>query len=204
MPVPPVRRRWTVDGSAMGGLLLTVVGVLTLLALVAAAVVSWRDAIREAERTRVLAEADGVARGLLSAQRATWQRERDSLIAATGRRDTVLRTRLQVVRDTQWLPADTSPAVRLFACRAQLDTLATACAAYRDTATAALDAADRLHAADTAALGRAAVAVVAVRDTLRNERQAAARKPGWRGVVIGAASAAAAALATVFWLGGGR
>lgn len=192
------------SGWSAGAVILSVVGILAVAGLVLTAGVAWVESIRKAERARVLAETTGVSRALLDAQRAAWQQERAALAAAAGRRDTVLRTRLQIVRDTQWLPADTSPAVRLVACRAQLDTLADACAAYRDTATAALDAADRLHAADTAALGRAALAVVAIRDTLRHERQAAARKPGWRGVAIGAASAAAAALATVFWLGGGR
>lgn len=190
----PERAPWSA-----GALILSAVGIVAIAGLVAAAGFAWHAAIRQAERTRVLAEAAGVSQALLTAQRASWQRERAILMAAAGRRDTVLQTRIRVIRDTSWLPADTSPAVRLRACRAQLDTVATACQAYRDTAAAALAAADSLHAADSTALGRAALAVVTVRDTLRETRAAAARKPGWRGALVAGVTGVLAGLALALW-----
>lgn len=190
----PEPARWSA-----GALILSAVGIIAAAGLVLAAGAAWQESVRQAERTRVLAEATGVSRALLDAQRAAWQQERAALMVAAGRRDTVLRTRLRTVVDTAWLPADTTPAVRYLACRAQLDTLASACAAYRDTASAALAAADSLHAADTAALTRAGLAVVAVRDTLRTARTEAARKPGWRGVLVAGAVGLLAGVGAALW-----
>lgn len=126
-------------------------GVVIALALAAALVFAHRAAVASAvaaERATVLREGETLFR-LAQAHSEAIRRERDSLRAVVARVDTVLVHRLRTVRDTAWLPADTSPVVRLAACRAQLDSLATDCERFRATATAALANADSLHRADS-------------------------------------------------------
>lgn len=119
-------------------------------------------AVRDDERARVLAEGSALTRQALEhAQRLA--RERDSLAVLVAQRDTVLITRIKRVRDTAWLPADTTPAVRLVACRAQLDTLATACDTFRQAASVALAKADTSSRRDSAALAGLSLQLAAVR-----------------------------------------
>ena len=120
------------------------------------------DAIREDERAEVLREGDTL--NALWRQRATaLQRERDSLGAVVGRVDTVLVERIRRIRDTAWLPADTSPVVRLAACRAQLDTLALDCLTFRQVATTALAQADTIIRRDSAAIAGLSLQLAALR-----------------------------------------
>lgn len=181
--------------------------VLTLLAasLVAAAGIGAQVAIRAAAQltTRAAARADSILRAY-HAHRTQWDRERDSLVRETGRQGEAVRVQVVRVRDTTWLPADTALAVRYPACRAELDRTATLCEQYRVTATSAVAAAERQRVADSLLLVRAArdlagahgqleAARRAYADSLARIRQERDRKPGWRGVVTGALSGAAAA-----------
>jgi hypothetical protein len=127
-------------------------GVVIALALAAALVFAHRATVAvavAAERAAVLADGASLL-ALSQAHSAAIRRERDSLRAVVARVDTVLVTRLRTVRDTAWLPADPSPVVRLAACRATLDTLASDCERFRVTASKALANADSLHRADSA------------------------------------------------------
>ncbi|MCO4101064.1 MAG: hypothetical protein HEQ38_17055 [Gemmatimonas sp.] len=134
-----------------------VIALALLAALVWAGVLTVR-AIREDERRVVLLEGAALF-AKASARTDALVRERDSLRVVVARVDTVLVSRLRTVRDTAWLPADTSAPVRLAACRLALDSLATDCERYRVTATAALANADSLHRADsTAAHAQAIIA----------------------------------------------
>lgn len=145
-------------------------------------------AIRQDERATVLAEGQALLRDAL-AHGAQLARERDSLRAVVAHVDTVLVTRVRHVRDTAWLPADTTPRVRLAACRAQLDTLASDCDTYRRVATAALAKADTITRRDAAAIAGLTVQLAAVRraDSLRTSREQ--RSARWRslerGVCVG-------------------
>lgn len=128
-------------------------GVVIALALAAALVFAHRATVASAvaaERATVLREGETLFT-LAQAHSEAIRRERDSLRAVVALVDTVLVHRLRTVRDTAWLPADTSPVVRLAACRATLDTLATDCERFRATATAAFANADSLHRADSTA-----------------------------------------------------
>ncbi len=145
-----------------------------LLALGIILLVSVRVAVRDiqaSERAHLKLVTDSLGREH-DGDRAQWKRERDSLRVAMRQRDTVLLRRLHIVHDTSWIPADTSPAVRYAACRAQLDTLATDCAAFRATATLALANADSLHRVDslTRITDRTALAIA------RRDAQAQARR----------------------------
>ena len=134
-------------------------GVVIALALAAALVFAHRAAVAAAvaaERTKVLGEGEALLR-LSLAHSAALKREADSLRAVVAHVDTVIVSRLRTVRDTAWLPADTSPVVRLAACRAQLDTIATDCERFRATATAALANADSLRRADSTTLAAQSV-----------------------------------------------
>lgn len=137
--------------------------------------------------TDSLARADAAAR-----------RERDSLLHVLADRGRELELRIVRVRDTAWLPADTSPAVRLRACRAELDRLATACDAYRATATHTIATLTTTLAADSARLVAAVLRADTVRaayqDSLAATQRQRDRKPGWRGVGLAAALSAAAGL----------
>jgi hypothetical protein len=126
---------------------LTAIALAMLAALVTAGVLTVK-AIRDNERAAVLRESDALLQQSLAHSRAL-ARERDSLLAVVATVDTVLITRIRRVRDTTWIPADTSPVVVLAACRAELDALATACESYRVAATAALAHADTLRRADS-------------------------------------------------------
>lgn len=124
-------------------------GVVIALAIAAGLVFAHRAAVASAvaaERAKVLGEGEALLR-LSLAHSADLKREADSLRVLVAHVDTVVVSRLRTVRDTAWLPADTSPVVRLAACRAQLDTLATDCERFRATATAALANADSLRKA---------------------------------------------------------
>lgn len=139
-------------------------GVVIALALAAALVFAHRATVAvavAAERAAVLADGASLL-ALSQAHSAAIRRERDSLRAVVARVDTVLVTRLRTVRDTAWLPADTSPVVRLAACRATLDTLATECALFRASATLALAAADSLAVTQSDAAKAAAWQLAAI------------------------------------------
>lgn len=169
-------------------------GVLAALVLVgalgAAHVLTVRQA-RADERRAVLADAAVLERELL-ASAARIAAERDSLRAVAARIDTVLAWRLRVVHDTAWLPADTAPAVRLVACRAQLDTIASACGAFRAAAADAARAADTQHAHDAATIAAQARQVAALRraDSIAADRSRTARgrraleRAAWAGALV--------------------
>lgn len=148
--------------------------------------------IRADERAKVMQDGDALLRQTMAA--AEWiARERDSLRAVVRGVDTVLVTRLRTVRDTSWMPADTSPVVRLAACRLALDSLVTDCARFRETATAALAAADAEHAADSSAAVGMAQQLAAIRraDSIKTAGLATAGK--WRWVERGACAGSVAA-----------
>ena len=109
------------------------------------------DAIREDERAKVRTEGGALLRLALAHSRKL-AFERDSLALLVAQRDTVLVTRIRTVRDTAWLPADTSPVVRFAACRAELEELANACEQFRQAAVTALAKADTMTRRDAAAI----------------------------------------------------
>lgn len=137
--------------------------------------------------TDSLARADAAAR-----------RERDSLLHVLADRGRELELRIVRVRDTGWLPADTAPAVRLRACRAELDGLATACDAYRATATRTIATLTTTLAVDSARLVAAVLRADTVRaayqDTVAATARQRDRKPGWKGVATGTIVGALAGL----------
>jgi len=150
------------------------------------------NAIREDERAAVLREGDALLQRAL--ERGTeLARERDSLARLVAQRDTVLVTRLRTIRDTAWLPADTSPVVRLAACRAQLDSLASDCDRFRRTALAALAKADTSTRRDAAALAGLSVQLAAVRRADSIKATQLAGRSRWRtierGVCVGSVAA---------------
>lgn len=155
---------------------------LVLAVLVALGFAAWHSAelIRRDERRQVLAEGATLADLRLEAERRQWARERDSLQALVAQVDTVVRVRIRHVLDTLWLPADTSPAVRLSACRVTLDQLAADCDTYRRTASAALAKADVLHRADSLAVAALSARVVLLRDSLSHTARQRDRRPTWR------------------------
>lgn len=152
------------------------------------------DAIKDGERQRVYREAHQWASATVVAQRERFAKERDSLRKETGRVDTLLKVRLKTIRDTTWLPADTSPAVRLAACRVQLDTLATECEAFRATATATMAADDSLRKADSLRIAGLIMGKVADKDSIRTLTIDAKKGPTWttvgKGVLGGAITGA--------------
>ena len=162
--------------------------VLILTALLAALVFAGRatvDAIRDGERQRVYREAHQWASAAVVVQRERFAKERDSLRKETGKLDTVLDVRLKTIRDTTWLPADPSPAVRLAACRVQLDTLASECAAFRASALATMAADDSLRKADSLRIAVLLFAKVADKDSIRRFEKALDHKPSWSTVAKG-------------------
>jgi hypothetical protein len=120
-------------------------------------------------------------------------REVDSLRAVVAHVDTVLVTRLRTIRDTAWLPADTAPVVVLAACRAQLDTLATACETFRRTALTALAQADTTRRRDSAAVAGLSLQLAAIRraDSVRavNGARRSKLRLAADGVCVGAVAA---------------
>lgn len=159
-------------------------------ALYAAGVVTVRRVQSQAradERARMTVENNTWTRAQLETQRAHFRRIVDSLGAQVAARDSALRVRIVRVRDVpRWLPADTTPAVQLRACRAQLDTLATDCEVFRAQAAATLEgvraAADSVHRADSAAAAQAgmrAVLAVAEREEFGRRLASAQRGRAW-------------------------
>lgn len=144
---------------------------------------TMRQTAREDERARLSAESAAWTAGQLAIQRAYFVRQVDSLRGALAAADSALGARItRARRDTLWMPADTAPAVRLVACRAQLDTLATACDRFRAQAAAVLEgvqaAADSVRAADSAAVARASMlraAALAARDDAARQLAAVQR-----------------------------
>lgn len=128
---------------------------------------------RADERARVLREGDALLQQAL-ARGAALARERDSLRVLVAQVDTVLVTRLRTIRDTAWMPADTTPVVVLAACRAQLDTLAQDCDTFRRAATTALAQADTIQRRDSAAIAGLSLQLAGIRraDSVRATQQA--------------------------------
>ncbi len=154
-------------------LIVTVVAV-TCAVLTVTAVREYIARVRITERARVVTEAAALERSVRADMASAWQIELDSLRLLATSRDTVVQRVLRVVHDTSWLPADTSTAVRYGACRVTLDTLASECAAFRVTASAALAVADSLHRADSASAHTFALVATVARDSLADARRAAA------------------------------
>lgn len=172
--------------------------VLILTALLAALVYAGfatRDAIRDGERQRVYREAHQWASATVVVQRERFAKERDSLRKESGRVDTLLKVRLKTIRDTTWLPADPSPAVRLQACRVQIDSLASSCEQFRATAIATMAADDSLRKADSLRIAALLFAKVADKDSIRSLTVKVEKAPTWmtvgKGVVAGAVVGAA-------------
>lgn len=149
-------------------------------------------AVRQDERTTVLRDGDTLLNAALAHNR-TLARERDSLAAVVAKVDTILVTRLRTIRDTAWLPADTSPTVRLAACRAQLDTLATGCDAFRRTALAAIAKADTTRRGDSAVMAGLSLQLAALRRADSAKAAQLAGRSRWRtierGVCVGSLAA---------------
>lgn len=170
-------------------------GVVIALALAVALFFAARasvDAIRQDERATVLREGDALLRDAL-VRGATLARERDSLAAVVAQVDTVLVTRIRRIRDTAWLPADTSPTVVLRACRAQLDSLATDCDAFRHAATTALAKADTSRRSDSTVIAGLSWQLAAIRRADSIKAVALSRFSRWRslerGVCVGSIAA---------------
>lgn len=152
---------------------------------------------RAEDRGRQAAYADAVSAANLvwPAERARWNRERDSLTALTAQIDTVLVTRLRTVRqlvtDTLRDTLVARDTVLVRACSA----LADDCAAFRVSATAALLLADSTRRADSLAAVALIVGRIATTDSLRTTRRALERAPTWRTTVgTGVVTAAGGAL----------
>jgi len=140
-------------------------GVVIALALALALWFAWRataNAIRQDERAKVLTEGTALLREALEHGRRL-AHERDSLAKRVADTDTVLVERIRRIRDTAWLPADTSPTVVLRACRAQLDALATDCDAFRHAATTALAKADTSRRSDSTVIAGLSWQLAAIR-----------------------------------------
>lgn len=147
-------------------------------------------AIRQDERAKLHREGDALLQQSLAHAR-TLRRERDSLAAVVARVDTVLVTRIRRVRDTAWLPADTTPVVVLAACRVELDQLATACESFRVAATTALATADTLSRRDSAVIAGLTRRLAATRRADSATIATLSRRPRWRtlvGAVVGTAA----------------
>lgn len=136
---------------------------------------------------------DSLARADAAARRA-----RDSLLHALAERGRALELRIVRVRDTSWLPADTTPAVRLRACRTELDGMTDACAAFKATATRTITGLTTSLAAESAkvvtATLRADTVEAAYQDSLAATARQRDRKPGWKGVATGTIVGALAGL----------
>lgn len=150
--------------------------------------------IKDGERQRVYREAHQWASATVVVQRERFSKERDSLRKETGKLDTVLDVRLKTIRDTTWLPADPSPVVRLAACRVQLDSLASECAAFRASALATMAADDSLRRLDSLRIAGLIMGKVADKDTIRALSIKVDKGPTWttvgKGVLGGAITGA--------------
>lgn len=181
-----------------------------------AVVVGWGQTLQERASARTaVAVTDSLTRhhrrvtDSLARAGAAARAERDALLHVLADRGRALDLRIVRVRDTAWLPADTNPAVRLRACRAELDGVTNACAAYRATATRTIATLTTTLAADSARLVAAVLQADTVRaayqDTVATARRQRDRKPGWRGVVTGTlvgAVAGAVGVVTAALVGG--
>lgn len=141
---------------------------------------------RDDERAKVLKEGAALRDASLSLAYRRWAHERDSLRALVDQRDTVLINRLRTVHDTAWLPADTAPTVRYAACRAQLDSIATECAAFRAAANRARLVSDSQHVADTSALRGITLQLAAVRRADSTKASRLVARSNWRAAERGA------------------
>ena len=155
---------------------------LSVAGLLAVVVFVWQLSLSAAtERGRLAAvrDADAAAQLVWPAERARWGRERDSLIALTAARDTVLVTRIRTVRQ---ILTDTLHQTDTLVVRA-CGELADGCAAFRATATAALALADSTRSADSSARVALGLRLVTSNDSLRRARRALDRAPTWRTTV---------------------
>ncbi|GAB1345027.1 hypothetical protein [Gemmatimonas sp.] len=131
-------------------------GVVIALALGVALYIAGRAtvrAIQEQERRAVLAEGDTLAK-LALARGDSLRRVVDSLRIVTAHRDTIVVHTIERAKAETAKPlppaSDTAALVAAVrSCRATLDTLVTDCTRYRETATAALEAAKQQHEADS-------------------------------------------------------
>lgn len=174
-------------------LTLAIFGVLAALVWVASRSL---DAAHERGRTAAVADAKKAAEMVWPAERARWQRERDSLVAEAARRDTVLVDRIRRVTSVDTLTLTDTVIVRetLAACSA----LAADCAAFRATATAALAKADSVRVSDSTRTWALLLSHGAVTDSLRRTERQRDRRLSWRGVLgVGTASAGAGVLLCV-------
>ena len=153
---------------------------------------SWA---RADERRIVTAEGDALLRAALD-RGAALALERDSLRAVVAHVDTVLVTRIRRIRDTAWIPADTAPAVVLGACRAQLDTLAQDCDAYRRAATTALAQADTIRRGDSTVIAGLSTQLAAIRRADSIRATSASQGARWRAFAGGVC---VASLAGNYW-----
>jgi len=154
------------------------------------------EAAEDRGRQAAYADATSAANLVWPAERARWNRERDSLAARTAQIDTVLVTRLRTVRE---LVTDTlrdtlvaRDTVLVRACSA----LADDCAAFRVSATAALLLADSTRRADSLAAVALIVGRIAATDSLRTTRRALDRAPTWRTTVLAVLAFSGAAYIT--------
>ena len=170
-------------------------GVVIALAILAALFVAGRATVRAIaadERARVMRSGDALLQQALAHGRRL-AHERDSLAAVVARVDTVLVTRLQRVRDTAWLPADTASVVRLAACTAELTGLATDCASFRHAATTALAKADTSRRGDSTVIAGLSTQLAAIRRADSLKAGELTRRSRWRaierGVCVGSVAA---------------
>ena len=185
---------------------------LVVTALLAGLVLAARGVVANAradERGAVLREADAEWNVTLTAQRAAWGRELDSLRLVVAGRDSLavvsaseargaiaaLRERLAVgpitLRETVLVAAADS-AARM--CTAALDD----CAAFRAVATRTLAVADSAHRTDSTAARVVVFALVGARDSLHRTQRALAHAPTWR--TVGTASATSASVGALLCL----
>lgn len=135
---------------------------------------SWA---RADERATVLREGDAITQ-LALARGDSLSRTVDSLRAATAQAETVLvvRTLRAKQEATAPVPASTDTAGLVSAvrsCRAQLDTLASDCDAFRETATTALAEATTVRRSDSSVIAGLSLQLASVRraDSVRASQQ---------------------------------
>lgn len=151
------------------------------------------DNAEDRGRDAAYASARDAAALVYPAERARWDRERDSLALLVAQRDTVLVERIRRVTSVDTLTLTDTLVVResLNQCSA----LAADCDAFRTTATAALLVADSLHRADSLARVALSLRVALTDDTLARTRRALAKAPTWKTTAgVGVVSVAAGAV----------
>lgn len=118
-------------------------------------------------RLEALADVQQTVNATLTAQRATWARDRDSLAARTHHRDTIVIESIRAVRTAIAARVDTvRDTVHSFAIVAACATLATECEAFRVSAGHALALADSLHRSDSLRVLLLSTQHVASRDSV--------------------------------------